>query len=190
MRVHLHVHWITCCRLFALRRCLSKRCTLSTVFNLTSMLFENLLMFAQMIVLFLRCCFDLCWLFVLCLTHVVFQRCNPINYSELLVFIYLHPYILIGYSVQAHSHSHISRDTRTAISKALNVLFICHLSASLFLISFSVSLSSAVHYSHSSILVHMFLLFRYLLCYFGHHLHKMPKLLCTFTLIMFLRFER
>lgn len=34
-------------------------------------------------------------------------RCNPINYSELLVFIYLHRYILIGYNTRAQRHSYL-----------------------------------------------------------------------------------
>lgn len=97
-------------------------CELNTVFNLTSVLFGNLLMFADVSershslshshVPFFRLVVVVVSIFADSLffvpAHIMFQRCNPINYSELLVFIYLHRYILIAIShIHTHTHSYI-----------------------------------------------------------------------------------
>lgn len=65
----------------------------------------------------LFCCVALCCvrflliLYFLCFSSIMFQRCNPINYSELLgVYLFT--------SLYSYCYN-------TAISKALNVLFIC-----------------------------------------------------------------
>lgn len=127
--------------------------------------------------------FVLCSLYD-CSSVFMFQRCNPINYSELLVFIYLHRYILIAI---IHTHCYLKCFKRSIYLVMVSPFAIAVAAISMLVWTKSSS-RNAKHLYCSHLTCVLVLLSRRCCCrspsFFVH------SLLCTFTLIMFLRCER